>query len=208
MDVVTWLGWLAVVLTFARLGSQPWHNLRSRRVEGVSATALVNNLVADLGWLWFGVASDLPPVWVVASITLPVDLLSIWVARSNLTRASVASGAAWAVGLAGAWLLGGQGGLGAVLVFSVAVVLAPQVRAVLRLHQLRGLSLVTVGLAIADALAWGTYGALTGDTTLVVYGVVLLSGTSVIGWRVMATRTHRARTKGASDRAAAYTSRS
>jgi hypothetical protein len=204
MDPLVWLGWLAVALTFARLGSQPWHNLRSRRVEGVSATALVNNLVADLGWLWFGVASDLPPVWVVATITLPVDVLSVWVARRNLARVSALSGSAWGLALTGAWVLGGPGGLGAVLVVSVAVVLAPQVRVVLRLNYLPGLSLLTVGLAVADALTWGAYGAFVGDVTLVVYGVVLMAGTSVIGWRVVTTR-RRGGVETASGRRPAYT---
>jgi uncharacterized protein with PQ loop repeat len=208
MDPLAWLGWLAVVLTFARLGSQPWHNIRSRRVEGVSVTALVNNLVADLGWLWFGIASDLPPVWVVAAITLPVDVLAVWVARRNLTRSSALSGSAWGLGLCGAWALGGQSGLGAVLVVSVAVVLAPQVRVVLRLNHLPGLSLVTVGLAVADALCWGAYGMLVGDVTLVVYGLVLMVGTSVIGWRVVTTRRRSGGTETAPGQRPAYTASS
>ena len=188
MRAVDLLGWLAVVLTFLRLGSQPWHNLRSRQVEGLSAAAVGNNLVSDVGWLGYGLAVGLAPVWTLAVVLIPVNLLTLWVARSRIDRAAVVTTAVWSVALAGAWLVGGPTGLGAVLVVSVVVILSPQVVAVLRLDRLGGLSLVTMGLALADAVAWGAYGALTGDATLVVYGVVLAVGTGIITWRVVATR--------------------
>jgi len=188
MRAVDLLGWLAVVLTFLRLGSQPWHNLRSRQVEGLSAAAVGNNLVSDVGWLGYGLAVGLAPVWTLAVVLIPVNLLTLWVARSRIDRAAVVTTAVWSVALAGAWLVGGATGLGAVLVVSVVVILSPQVVAVLRLDRLGGLSLVTMGLALADAVAWGAYGALTGDATLVVYGVVLAVGTGIITWRVVATR--------------------
>ena len=191
MEPVDLLGWLAVLLTFLRLGSQPWHNLRSRQVEGLSAAAVGNNLVSDVGWLWYGLSVGLAPVWVVAVVLVPVNVLTLWVARSRIDRTAVLSTTLWSVALVGAWALGGAPGLGAVLVVSVAVILFPQVVAVLRLDRLGGLSLVTMALALADAGAWGAFGALTGDTTLVVYGLVLAAGTGIITCRVLATRPAR-----------------
>lgn len=188
MEPVDLLGWLAVLLTFLRLGSQPWHNLRSRQVEGLSAAAVGNNLVSDFGWLWFGLSVGLAPVWTVAVVLIPVNLLTLWVARSRIDRTAVLSTTLWSAALVAGWLVGGTSGLGAVLVVSVAVILFPQVVAVLRLNRLGGLSLVTMALALADALAWGIYGVATGDATLLVYGVVLAAGTGIITWRVVATR--------------------
>lgn len=198
------LGWLAVVLTFARLGSQPWHNLRKREVTGVSATALGNNFVADLGWLWYGLEVGLPQVWVVALIIFPVNVTAIWVARSTFDRSAFLVTATWMTALLAARVLGGTPWLGAVLVVSVAVILAPQVRVALRLDHLPGLSFVTVGLALADAAAWSSFGVLTDDTTLVFYGVVLSAGALIIGWRLVTTRVrHRPSTP---DGGPAYTS--
>lgn len=188
MQPVDLLGWAAVVFTFLRLGSQPWHNLRSRQVEGLSAAAVGNNLVSEVGWLCYGLAVGLTPVWVVAAILLPVDLLTVWVVRSRIDRTAVVTTTVWSLALVGAWVVGGAPGLGAVLVVSVAVILFPQVVAVLRLSQLGGLSLVTMGFAMADAVAWAAYGLAVGDATLVVYSVVLATGTGIITWRVVATR--------------------
>ncbi len=205
MMVVQMLGVLAVVLTFARLGSQPWHNLRSGHLDGVSATALGNNLVSDVFWLWFGLQAGLAPVWIVAVLALPIDVLSMVVVRSRINRWTVASATAWTVALVGAWWVAGLGGLGAVLVVSVAVAMAPQMLAVIRYPRLTGLSLVTVGLSLADAAVWGVYGAMAGDVTLVFYGVVLAVGATVIGWRVVVTSLS-GRDGSAAPGVAAYTS--
>lgn len=188
MEPVDLLGWLAVVLTFLRLGSQPWHNLRSGQVEGLSAAAVGNNLASDVGWLAYGLAVGLAPVWSLAVVLIPVNLLTLWVARSRIDRSAVVTTTLWSAALAVAWLVGGAPGLGAVLVVSVAVVLFPQVVAVLRLDRLGGLSLVTMGLALGDAVAWSLFGLARRDATLVVYGVVLAVGTGIITWRVVATR--------------------
>lgn len=205
MTGVELLGWLAVVLTFVRLGSQPWHNLRSGHLDGVSATALGNNLVSDIFWLWFGLEAGLAPVWIVAVLVLPIDVLSVVVVRARIDKWSVLSALGWTVALVGAWLVAGTGGLGAVLVISVAVVMAPQILAVIRLSRLTGLSLVTVGLSLADAAAWGAYGVMVGDATVKFYGVVLAVGALIIGWRVVATRMSDG-ARSATAEVAAYTS--
>jgi len=196
MQPVELLGWVAVLLTFLRLGSQPWHNLRSGQVAGLSAAAVGNNLVSDAGWLWFGIEVGLAPVWAVSVVLLPVDLLTLWVVRNRIDRTAVLSTSLWSAALIGGWLVGGAGGLGAALVVSVIVILLPQVIAVLRLDQLSGLSLVTMALASADAAAWTAYGVLTGDATLLLYGLVLGLGTGIITWRVVVTRSVPARSEG------------
>lgn len=187
MTGIQLLGWLAVVLTFVRLGSQPWHNLRSGRLDGVSATSLGNNLVSDMCWLWFGLQAGLAPVWIVALLVIPIDVLSMVVVRSRIDKWTVVSSAGWGAALVGAWWIAGVRGLGALLVVSVAVIMVPQLTAVIRYPRLTGLSLVTVGLSLADAAVWGAYGAMVGDTALVFYGIVLAIGAMVIGWRVVAT---------------------
>jgi uncharacterized protein with PQ loop repeat len=203
MEPVDLLGWLGVALTFARLGSQPWHNLRSRRVEGVSAAALGNSLASDVGWLVYGLAVGLPPVWVVAALVLPVGVVSIVVARSLVTWRSTLAVVCWSGLLAGAWLLGGPIALGTVLVAGVAMSAAPQVAVVFRRSNLAGLSLVTVALALADAAAWAAYGLATGDWPLVFYGVVLATGAVLVGGRILVTRRRQHPTAGR--RAPAYT---
>jgi uncharacterized protein with PQ loop repeat len=188
MDAVDLLGWIGVAFTFARLGSQPWHNLRSRRLEGVSAAALGNSVASDVGWLVYGLAMGLPPVWVVAALVLPVGVLSLVVARSQVTLRSVVAVASWSVLLAGSWFLAGPVALGSLLVVGVAMAMIPQLAAAFRLSSLAGLSLVTVGLALADASAWAAYGAATAEAPLLFYGAVLGIASVVTGWRVLVTR--------------------
>lgn len=205
MTGVQLLGWLAVLLTFVRLASQPWHNLRSGQLDGVSVAALGNNLVSDIFWVWFGLEAGLAPVWIVAVLVLPIDVLSVAVVRARVDRWSVLSATAWALALGGAWWVAGVGGLGALLVASVAVIMVPQIVAVIRRPRLTGLSLVTVGLSLADAAVWGAYGAAAGDATVMFYGIVLAVGAAVIGWRVVLTRMSDAGGP-AGDEVAAYTS--
>jgi uncharacterized protein with PQ loop repeat len=188
MEPVDLLGWLGVAFTFARLGSQPWHNLRSRRLEGVSAAALGNSVASDVGWLAYGLAVGLPPVWIVAALVLPLGVLSLVVARSQVTLRSVAAVGSWSALLAAAWFLAGPTALGTVLVAGVAVTMMPQLMTVYRSRVLAGLSMVTVGLAIGDAAAWAAYGAATGDGPLMFYGAVLATGSLCIGGRIVTSR--------------------
>jgi uncharacterized protein with PQ loop repeat len=188
MEPVDLLGWLGVAFTFARMGSQPWHNLRRRRVDGVSVIALGNSVVGDVGWLVYGLAAGLPPVWVVAALVLPVGVASVVVARSLITIRSVAAVTAWSALLASSWILGGPIALGTVLVAGVAMSMVPQLLVVFRRSNLDGLSLVTVGLALADAAAWSAYGFATADGPLLFYGAVLATGSTLVGWRIVVTR--------------------
>jgi uncharacterized protein with PQ loop repeat len=188
MEPVDLLGWLGVAFTFARLGSQPWHNLRSRRLEGVSAAALGNSVASDVGWLVYGLAVGLPPVWVVAALVLPLGVISVVVARSRITPRSVLAVVGWSALLAVSWFAAGPTALGTLLVAGVAVTMVPQLVTVYRWPVLAGLSLVTVGLALADAAAWAAYGVLTGDAPLLFYGAVLATGSLLTGWRIVTTR--------------------
>lgn len=182
------LGWVGGLLVVVRLLPQPWHTWRTGAVHGVSGTALVNNLVSDVGWTVYGLAAGLTPLWVAGAATVVVDLLTIALARAVVGRRALGVGATWAAVLVAAWVGGGSVVFGTVLGLATVVNHGPQVVAALRSSDLSGLHPATWWLSLADAALWGGYGLLMGDAGVVAYGVVLGTAGAVVLTRIAWTR--------------------
>lgn len=182
------LGWIGGLLVVVRLLPQPWHTWRTGAVHGVSGTALANNLVSDVGWTAFGVATGLTPLWVAAGATVAVDVVALVVARRAVGTRALALAGAWAGALAAAWVVGGPVVFGTALGLATAVCHAPQVVTALRSTDLSGLHPATWWLALADAALWGGYGLATGELGVVVYGIVLGTAGTIVLTRLAVTR--------------------
>lgn len=173
MSIGELLGWVGAVLYVARLAPQPWHTRRSGRDDGVSIQALCNNLASDLGWVGYGLAAGLLPIWVGTLAAVVLDVATIALLRHRLRPHHLLVGAAWLGVIVAAGVLGGPVTMGLALGASVVVSHAPQVAAAVRGTDLSGLHPATWWLALVDAALWGGYGLLDGDLGLVTYGVVL-----------------------------------
>ena len=182
------LGWIGTVLFLVRLLPQPWHTWKTGATEGVSPQALLNGFASDIGWFTYGLAAGLTPVWVAAGIAMPIGLFTLSLVRANVRRHQVAVAFVWGIVLAGAWLVGGALGLGAMLGVSVVVNHGPQVLVALRGSDLSGLHPATWWISLADAGLWGGYGVLADDVALMAYGIILGTAGIVVLARIAWTR--------------------
>jgi uncharacterized protein with PQ loop repeat len=180
------IGLAGAILFLLRLLPQPVRLWRRGVPDGVSPQSALNMLVSDLGWMVYGLAVGLVPIWVVTLCALPIDVFLLVLLRRQVTARQLLLATAWAGVCAGAWAIGGITGLGLALAAAVCVNHLPQVRAALASDELAGIAPTTWLLALADGLLWGTYGLAVGDLPVVLYGVVIISSALVI-----LTRLHR-----------------
>lgn len=184
MDWAELLGWVGSALFLVRLVPQPLRIWRTGRTHGVSAQAAVNASVSDTGWLFYGLAAGLAPVWACTLLAVPLDLWTAWLLRDKVTFRGVVASAAWGLVMVIAWFVGGQVALGGVLGASVLINNAPHVWAALRGDQLAGIAPVAWYFALADAVLWGGYGVIVGAAGLITYGAVLLSASTIVLFRL------------------------
>ena len=179
------LGLLASVALLARMLPQPVRLWRTRLADGVSPLAAMNSVIADAGWLVYGLSVGLVPVWGMSALVL---IPGVWTAALLVrvtTRRDLTAALAW---LAVVMACGLSGHLGAVLALSVAVIQGPQVTRALRRSDLAGIAPATYWLSLADAGLWGAYGVAVGDGALVGYGVVLAAAAVTVLVRLALTR--------------------
>lgn len=174
------LGWLGSALFLARLVPQPVRLWRTGLTHGVSAHAVSNATVSDVGWLLYGVSVGLVPVWVCTALAIPLDIWTAFLLRRHLTVRTLTMAAGWGVIMSAAWLVAGGAGLGVVLGGSVLVNNAPQVWAAVRGDRLDGIASATWFIGIADAGLWGSYGVVVRDPALMAYGAILMTSSLVI----------------------------
>jgi uncharacterized protein with PQ loop repeat len=184
MDAAVVLGWMGSALFLARLVPQPVRLWRQGVSHGVSVQAAVNTMVSDVGWLGYGLVAGLPPVWVCATLAIPLDIWTTVLLRHKMALRTAVFGVGWVAVLAAGWVLGGAVGLGSVLGASVLVNQAPQVWTALRGDRLGGIAPATWMIAIADAGLWGGYGLLVGDPALIAYGSILLASSLIVLFRL------------------------
>jgi uncharacterized protein with PQ loop repeat len=144
-------------------------------------------VVSDVGWLFYGVAVGLVPIWFVSVCALPINVFLVVMLRRQVGIRQLALSAAWALACTATWLASGPIGLGLALAFAVFVNQVPQVRAALRSDDLAGIAPATWLFALADGLLWGTYGLAVGDRPVVLYGIVLVSSAATILIRLYQT---------------------
>jgi len=179
------LGVLASIAFFARLTPQPIRLWRTGVPDGVSPMAAMNAAVSDLGWILYGTAAGLVPVWLTAVVALVPGLWTVWLLRRETTRRDLLWSGLWLATIGLAWA---SGTLVGILAISVVVNQGPQVVRALREDDLRGVSPTTYVLALADAGLWGAYGVAADDAAVMGYAVVLFAAAVTVLTRIWWTR--------------------
>ena len=84
------LGVLASIAFFARLTPQPIRLWRTGVPDGVSPMAAMNAALSDIGWILYGLAAGLVPVWLTAVVALVPGVWTVWLLRREATRRDLA----------------------------------------------------------------------------------------------------------------------
>jgi len=177
VPVVDLLAITASVVFLIRLLPQPIRLARSGVAAGVSSAAALNACVSALAWIAYGAIQGLPVVWGVSVLALiPCTWQAVLLRRQVARRDLAAVGA-----FVGALLVAAAlGVLGVALAGTVLVTTGPQVRRVLREHDLSGIAPATWWVAVVDAVTWGAYGWAVSDAALIGYFVALLAAAVIV----------------------------
>jgi uncharacterized protein with PQ loop repeat len=177
------LGVFGTVLAALFLAPQIVRLLGSRDASGISMTWAGLGLLTNLAWVLYLASRDL---WLPS--LAPAGAIVMYGLMVMVIR-SVDGGARWRPTVTyGAILgitpmLGGWPALGVVLILTPSIQLIPAVAEVYAHPRPFGISPLTWGLALAEAICWGMYGYLVRDVALVGYGVVSSLGSILILWR-------------------------
>ena len=161
---------VAPLIYLVRLLPQPVRLWRTGVAAGVSALAAMNGVIADVGWLVYGISSGLPAVWGVSAFALIPATWTFLLLRREVSRSDLLLAGVWALALG---VSAAVGAIGLTLGLGVLVTQGPQVWTALRDDDLRGIAPGTWWIAVLDATAWGVYGLGIGDGALMGYGVAL-----------------------------------
>ena len=105
MSLAAAIGLAGSILFLIRLVPQPVRLWRGGVPDGVSPQTALNMLVSDLGWMVYGLAVGLVPIWVVTLCALPIDLFLLVLLRRQVTARQLLLATAWAGVCAGAWAI-------------------------------------------------------------------------------------------------------
>lgn len=177
MPIADLLAIVASAVFLVRLLPQPIRLARSGVAAGVSAAAALNAVVSAAAWIAYGLAQGLPAVWAVSVLALVPCTWQALLLRRQVTRRDLAAVGGFVAALAVASVLGV---LGVALAGTVVVTTGPQVRRVLREHDLSGVAPATWWVAVVDAVTWGAYGWAVSDAALLGYFVALLAAAVVV----------------------------
>lgn len=179
------LAFVASAVFLARLMPQPLRTLRTGHVEGVSAVAAMNSLIADAAWLLYGVTGRVLAVTLVSVPALVVSGWTCFLLRRAVRRSDALVSSLWLAAVAVcAW----AGVMTVVLSLTVMVCCGPAVWSAFRTPHPTGLSRWTWWLAVADAASWGSYALLIGDRPLEMYGTVMSVTAAAMLIRLRTTR--------------------
>lgn len=162
---------------------------RTGDTAGVSSTWAAFGALTNTTWviylamigLW---AAAIAPALAVLAYTITVRFL----VRGDFRRSWIWLSGLYAFLFSVVAGLGGTDALGPVLALTPVVQLAPGMTSVFREAHPTGVSPVTWGLGLCEAVLWGVYGWLVSDMALVGYGLVTCAGSILILGRLIATR--------------------
>lgn len=181
-------GWSGAAIFVARLVPQPWKLYRSGIRVGVAWLGLVNAVISTTGWLIYGLAVGNPVLWVPSLVALVPEIVTLALLGfrpPDARQAAMALG--WASAIALAFPLGGAPLLGAVIGVGVLTGVLPHVIVAVRSDRLTGVARRTWQIALVDGAVWGTYSLWSREPLTAFYGVVLVSGSIVVLWRLRVT---------------------
>jgi uncharacterized protein with PQ loop repeat len=181
-------GWSGAAIFVARLVPQPWKLWRTKVALGVAWLGVANAVASTVGWLIYGLAVSNPILWVPSLVALVPEVITLALvglrppdARQALLFAGWAGAVALAYPLGGAALLGGVIGIG------VLMGVLPHVVVALRSDRLAGVARRTWQIALVDGAVWGAYSIWSKEPLTAFYGLVLVSGSLVVLWRLHVT---------------------
>ena len=187
MDAAGVLGALGTVIGLVRALPQLVRLVRTRDAHGVSLDTATTSSIVSFGWATYGILTDQLAVTLATGssgiVFAAIALLALRLGRrlSELRAAPV-----WLVVLAAATLIAKEDGLGILLPVSVLVANVPQLVVAYRESDLRGLSASTWSLSVADGVVWALYATVTGDVTILVFGLLQLTTSGAIVARRLA----------------------
>jgi hypothetical protein len=183
------LAGVGTVLAFVFLVPQIVRLVAGRDVRGLSPSWAAFGLLTNLAWVAYLASRSLWPAITAPVLALAGYAVTLWlIAARAADRAWIRVSVSYEALLLIVVFLWGWGGLGVALALTSAIQLTPAVLAAYRSARPRGLSPLTWGLMVLEALAWGGYGLVTADIALIGYGVITATGSSLVLGRSMVTR--------------------
>ena len=188
------LNFLVIVATVLGSGMalpQARRIVRTRRVDGVSATWIGVSAALNGWWFAYALATSL---WALVAVSIASLLLysvmaAAYVASTGRTGLGGLALGAFGLGMiplpflvAGGWTVAGV-----VIGLSYGIQLLPAVIAACRTSALAGVSGVTWAIAWVESVIWLLYGFAIGDAALLLAGVVGVAMSSVIIGRLVVT---------------------
>jgi uncharacterized protein with PQ loop repeat len=181
LELTTVFGAAGTVIGLVRAVPQLVRILRAKDAHGVSVDTAATSAIVSAGWATYGVLTDQPAV-ALATGSSAVVFTAITIAALFYGRRAREFRAApvWLLVLAGALALAGSRGLGVLLPVSVLVANMPQVITSFRESDLSALSPLTWTLSVADGVVWLGYALAGGDDSILLFGILQASTSSVI----------------------------
>ena len=184
MDAAALLGALGTLVGLVRALPQLIRLLRTGDVHGVSLDTAATSSIVSFGWATYGLLTDQLAVTLATGSSGVVFLLITLVAlRRGRSVTELRAAPIWFVVLVAAASFAGDSGLGILLPVSVLVANVPQLLVAYREADLTGLSLSTWLLSVTDGAVWTVYALVTGDTAILVFGLLQLSTSGAIVMR-------------------------
>lgn len=181
MDWAGVLGGLGTIVGLVRALPQLIRLVRTRDAHGVSLDTAATSSFVSFGWATYGVLTDqLPVTLATGSSGVVFALITLLAFRLGRRASELRAAPVWLVVLVVTGAVAGDRGLGVLLPISVLVANVPQLMVAFREADLSGLSLSTWLLSVSDGTVWMLYALVTGDTAILVFGVLQLTTSGAI----------------------------
>lgn len=195
MSVIDVMPLVATVAAVPQLLPQLLRLIRSRRPDGVSPAWASLTAVNNMGWFAYFTSTGLWTAMVPSATCslLAGAIVAALAGAGARVRSGAAVGAAWLSVLAGALMVAGPSGLGAVLTVAFLLQVTPSLRSAWRTASPVGVSRVTWGLIGVEVLCWGTVGVLDARPPLIVLGATGSVAVAAMLWLTRPSRGTTAR---------------
>jgi uncharacterized protein with PQ loop repeat len=174
-------GALGTVIGLVRALPQLVHLVKTRNAHGVSLDTAVTSSIVSFGWATYGSLTDQLPVTLATGASgIVFALISLLALRLGRRLGELRAAPIWLIVLVVGTLVAKADGLGVLLPISVLVANVPQLVVAYREADLSGLSASTWLLSACDGAVWTVYALVTGDPTILVFGLLQLTTSSAI----------------------------
>jgi uncharacterized protein with PQ loop repeat len=181
MDAAGALGAIGTLVGLVRALPQLLRLVTTRDAHGVSLDSAATSSIVSFGWATYGVLTDQLPVTLATSSSGVVfALITLFALRLGRRVAELRAAPVWFVVLLVVTAVTRDDGLAVLLPVSVLVANVPQLVVAFREADLTGLSPSTWLLSMSDGAVWLAYSLVTGDTAILVFGVLQLTTSAAI----------------------------